>query len=61
MREILTIHSTRIAASLLRRGADDAWPATPIALGPEDMLALDSIGFSVPLRACYRTCILGEG
>ena len=61
VREILTIHSTRIAASLLRRGADGAWPATPIAMGPNDPLTLQSIGFSVPLRACYRTCILGEG
>jgi Uma2 family endonuclease len=61
VREILTIHSTRIAASLLRRGPDDTWPATPIEIGPDDPLTLESIGFSVPLRACYRTCILGEG
>ncbi len=58
VREILSIHSTRIAASLLRRNADGNWPDNPIPLGPDDMLTLDSIGFAVPLRACYRTTVL---
>ena len=61
VREILTVHSTRIAGALLRRGADGAWPAGPVVLGPEDMLMLESIGFSVPLRACYRTSVLAVG
>ena len=56
--EILAIHSTRIAASLLRRGPDGSWPAAPVAIKPDDMLVLESIEFSVPLRACYRTTIL---
>lgn len=58
VQEILSIHSTRIAASLLRRNADGNWPDNPIPLGPDDMLALDSIDFAVPLRACYRTTVL---
>lgn len=61
VREILTIHSTRIAASVLRRDADGAWPAGPIMLGAADTLVLESIGFSVPLRACYRTTVLAVG
>ena len=56
--EILSIHSTRIAASLLRRGSDGNWPAEPVAIGPNDMLVLESIGFAERLSACYRTTIL---
>lgn len=58
VQEILAIHSTRIAASLLRRDPDGSWPSVPIPLGSGDTLVLDSIGSSVPLRACYRTTIL---
>ena len=36
------------------------WPADPIAIGPDDMLVLESIGFSVALRACYRTTFLAS-
>ena len=60
VQEILSVHSTRIAASLLRRGPDGYWPADPIAIGPDDMLVLESIGFSVALRACYRTTFLAS-
>jgi len=58
VREILSVHSTRIAASLLRRDADGSWPAGPIVLGRDDTLIFDSIGFSAPLAACYRTTVL---
>lgn len=58
VREILAIHSTRIAATLLRRGPEGDWPEGPTVIGPDDDLVLDSIAFSAPLRACYRTTIL---
>lgn len=58
VKEILSIHSTCIAASLLRRGLDGNWPADPLAIGPDDTLVLESVGFSEPLRACYRTTVL---
>ena len=56
VREILLVHSTRVGAELLRRGADGEWPEGPVTLGPDDALTLDSIeGFSTPLVALYRT------
>lgn len=60
VQEILSVHSTRIAASLLRRNSDGNWPAAPVAIGPNDALVLESIGFGVALRACYRTTFLAE-
>ena len=53
--EIVIVNGVRIAAELLRRGPDGAWPGQPEMLGPEDALRLDSIGFAAPLRAAYRT------
>ena len=62
VREILLVHSTRVGAELLRRGADGEWPEGPTTLGPNDVLALDSIeGFSTPLAALYRTTPLAAG
>ena len=58
VQEILSVHSTRLAAALLRRNPDGSWPAAPAAIGPDGMLELASIGFSAKLRACYRTTIL---
>ena len=58
VQEILALHSTRIEATLLRRGADGAWPAMPERIGPDGALVLHSIGFSTSLRGCYRTTIL---
>jgi hypothetical protein len=45
-------------AELLRRNADSTWPEVPQRLGPDDALELNSIGFSVPLAALYRTTTL---
>jgi Uma2 family endonuclease len=56
--EVLVVNSTHIEAELLRRNPDGAWPEVPLSLGPEDALTLDSIGFSVPLAALYRTTTL---
>lgn len=60
VQEILSVHSTRIAAALLQRNPDGSWPAAPAAIGSDGMLELASIGFGTPLRACYRTTILAR-
>jgi Uma2 family endonuclease len=56
--EVLVVNSTRVEAELLRRDRDGTWPEVPTRIGPEDMLCLDSIAFSVPLAALYRTTTL---
>jgi len=53
--EILVVHSTRVAADLLRRDAAGQWPDEPVTLGPDDAITLTSVDFAVPLRAIYRT------
>ncbi len=55
VREILIVHSARLEAELLRRGADGVWPEAPAVFHPPAALELDSVGFSVPLEALYRT------
>lgn len=56
--EILVIRSTRIEAELLRRQADGHWPNDPALVGPDGVLALDSIGFQAPLATLYETTSL---
>jgi Uma2 family endonuclease len=56
--EILVVHSTRVAAELLRREPNGQWPDEPVVLGPEDVLTLTSVAFTVPLRSIYRTTVL---
>jgi Uma2 family endonuclease len=56
--EVLVVNSTLMEAELLRRNADSTWPEVPRRLGPDDALALESIGFAVPLAALYRTTTL---
>ena len=58
VREVLVVSGMRIEAKLLRRNANGAWPEIPIRIGPGDTLTLDSIGFTVPLTALYRTTTL---
>jgi hypothetical protein len=53
VREIVVVHSARVFAELLRRGADGNWPAEPEEIGPDGTLRLDSIGFACPLPAVY--------
>lgn len=55
VREVLLVHSTRIAAELFVRDRADGWPAEPVLLGPGDTLHLASIDYTVPLTALYRT------
>jgi len=56
--EVLVISSTRVEAELLRRNPDGTWPEVPTLIGAGDNLSLDSIGFTVPLSALYRTTTL---
>jgi Uma2 family endonuclease len=58
--EILVVHSTRVAAEMLRREPNGQWPDEPVPLGSDDMITLTSIGFGVPLRDIYRTTVLAS-
>jgi Uma2 family endonuclease len=57
--EILSLSSTAVRAELLRRGSDGSWPAAPTVIEDGDLI-LDSIGFTVPLAAVYRTTRLAR-
>jgi Uma2 family endonuclease len=61
LQEILVVQSVRIAAQLLRRTDDGQWPEDPITLAAADLLSLDSIGFSCPLRDLYARTHLARG
>ena len=52
VREVLILHSTRIAAEVLRRGPDGGWPQQP-ELTRVGELVLTSIDFSTPLTQLY--------
>lgn len=54
LQEILILHSVRIRADVIRRGADGNWPEAPEVV-TEGELHLDSIDFRVPVAALYRT------
>jgi Uma2 family endonuclease len=53
VREIVVVHTMRVLAELLRRGADGHWPEEPEEIGPDGTLRLDSIGFTCRLREVY--------
>jgi Uma2 family endonuclease len=53
--EILVLHSGEVRADLLRRQEDGAWPDNPLALTLGNDVTLESIDFSAPLAAFYRT------
>ena len=53
--EIVVLRSTSIAAEVLRRGPDGAWPQQPEIIAEHGELRLDSIGFVALLRDAYRT------
>jgi Uma2 family endonuclease len=53
--EIAVVHSTAIAAEILRRGPGGTWPQQADFIGADGELRLDSIGFAAPLRDAYRT------
>ena len=58
LQEIIVVSSFEIAAQILHRDAEGNWPTDPARLGPGDMLALTSIGLSMPLDALYTTTFL---
>jgi Uma2 family endonuclease len=53
--EIVVLHSTALAAEVLRRAPDGTWPEQPNVVAADGVLRLDSIGFATPLRDAYRT------
>ena len=54
--EILVLHTAEVRADLLRREQDGAWPDSPAPLASGDAtVTLESIGFTTPLVAFYRT------
>ena len=55
VREILVLHTASIQADLLRREKDGAWSDNPVSLVPGDTVTLESIDFSMPIAAFYRT------
>ena len=59
LREVLLLSSTEIRADLLRRDGSGNWPKAATVVTDGD-LALDSIGFTVPLAAVYRTTRLAR-
>jgi Uma2 family endonuclease len=54
VQEILVLRTASIGAELLRRNPDGSWPSQPLTIEAVD-LTLESIGFSFPLAAAYRT------
>jgi hypothetical protein len=53
--EIFVLHTAELRADLLRREADGTWPDNPVSLMQGDAVALESIAFTAPLAAFYRT------
>jgi Uma2 family endonuclease len=60
VREIVVVHSTRVMAEVLRRGADGNWPAEPEEIGPDGTLRLESIAFACPLPDVYAQTHLAK-
>ncbi|HET6374812.1 MAG TPA: Uma2 family endonuclease [Methylocella sp.] len=54
VKEILVLKTAVIGADLLRRAEDGSWPKKPQTI-MSGALTLESIGFSAPLEAIYRT------
>jgi Uma2 family endonuclease len=53
--DILVLHTAQVRADLLRREADGTWPDNPVSLKLGDAVTLESIDFTAPLAAFYRT------
>lgn len=51
--EIVTLHSLRIGATVLRRQADGSWPPDAMLIRPGGTLELASLGFAAPLAEAY--------
>lgn len=55
VREIVIVYTAEVRVDLLRRDTDGTWPDNPVTLGPGDAVTLESIDFTVPAAAFYRT------
>lgn len=55
VREILVLHTAEIRGELLHRQDDGSWPRDARQLLAGDAVHLESIGFTAPLAAFYRT------
>jgi Uma2 family endonuclease len=55
VQEILIVKTASIGAEIIRRGADGLWPDRPSSIAAGGELTLESIGFTFPLAAAYRT------
>ena len=53
LQEVLVLDSLGVAAEVLTRQPDGAWPANPVLLLDDAELALVSLGFRCPLRDLY--------
>jgi hypothetical protein len=53
VRQIAVVHSTRVLAEVLGRGADGHWPEAPEEIGADAMVRLESIAVAFPLREAY--------
>jgi Uma2 family endonuclease len=60
VREILLIGSTRIAAEMIRCGADGSWPSNPQPIEADATLFLESLDFSCRLAAVYENTHLAR-
>jgi Uma2 family endonuclease len=52
VRELLVLHTSRVAAEVLRRGPDEAWPQR-FEPAEDGVLRLESIGLTLPLADLY--------
>jgi len=59
VQEILILRAASIGADLLRRDPDGSWPDRPAVIDQGD-ITLDSIGYTGPIAAFYRTTWLPE-
>lgn len=54
VQEILVLHSATVAADIIERGPDGAWPDSPKRV-VDGNLVLNSVDLQMPLRQLYRT------
>jgi Uma2 family endonuclease len=54
VREILILHSTEMAAELLRREANGNWPSEPEPISSDGTINLETIALDLPLIEVYR-------
>jgi Uma2 family endonuclease len=61
VQEILVLRSATIAADVLRRQPDGAWPEEPLPIGGDETVRLDSIGLACALTEFYLGTYLMRG